>query len=491
MKKQSKFYLTNWLLALALGCHFASAQAEEIASPNLLFICADQWRGQALGFLGQEPVLTPNLDRLATESLVLTQAVSNFPVCSPYRAMLMTGKYPHANGVLGNCNSTGTKYGFELREKTRCWSDVLHDRGYSLGYVGKWHLEAPREPYVKSYNNSEKFAWNEWTPPARRHGFQFWYAYNTFDRHLTPEYWATDTQRDQRVRVKQWSPEHEADVAIRFIRNEDGKHREADKPFGLVVSMNPPHMPYRQVPAKYVDQYNDKSVEELLGSRPDLLPKDDRWGKYTRQNIKYQYAMMTGVDEQIGRILKSLEEIGARENTIVVFTSDHGDCLGLHGIISKNNHYEESMRIPLIVRWPEKIKPSTDDLLISVPDLYPTLLELMGFSADVPSNVEGTSYARLFRGEKMQRPSSQLYMRMSPGEPSRGSRGIRTHRFTLMIERQQGEADRVILHDNKLDPYQLKNMAGERPGVVAQLIKEELNPWLILIHDPWLKSNDP
>ncbi|MGY8770265.1 MAG: sulfatase family protein [Pirellulales bacterium] len=490
MKKQFRIYLMTGLVALTFGCNLISVQAEEIASPNLLFICADQWRGQALGFLGLEQVLTPNLDQLAAESLVLTQAVSNFPVCSPFRAMLMTGKYPHANGVLGNCNTTGTKYGFELRKEDRCWSDVLHDRGYSLGYVGKWHLEAPRKPHVKSYNNTENFAWNEWTPPARRHGFDFWYAYNTFDRHLTPEYWATDTQRDQRVRIEQWSPEHEADVAIRFLHNEDGKHREMDKPFSLVVSMNPPHMPYQLVPAKYVEQYKDKSVQELLGGRPDLLPQDDRWGKYTRQNIKYQYAMMTGVDEQIGRILKTLDEIGARENTIVVFTSDHGDCLGLHGMISKNNHYEESMRIPLIVRWPMKIKPRRDDLLASVPDLYPTLLELMGFSTDVPSNVEGTSYARLFRGEKMERPTSQLYMKISPSEPSLGSRGIRTHRFTLMIERQPGEEERLILHDNKLDPYQIKNLAEDRPGVVAQLISDELNPWLNRLRDPWFKLND-
>ncbi|MAD80431.1 MAG: sulfatase [Planctomycetaceae bacterium] len=464
---------------------------EPSQGPNLLIICADQWRGQALGFLEQEPVLTPNLDRLAAESLVLTHAVSNYPVCSPYRAMLMTGIYPHANGVLGNCNSTGTRYGYELRREARCWSDVLDDRGYSLGYVGKWHLEAPRKPYVESYNNSEKFAWNEWTPPARRHGFRFWYAYNTFDRHLTPEYWASDSRRDQRVRVEQWGPEHEADVAVQFIRNEDGKHREATKPFSLVVSMNPPHMPYRLVPEKYVDRYKDKSVEELLGSRPNLLPPENRWGEYTRKNIKYQYAMMTGVDEQIGRILKSLDEIGERENTIVVFTSDHGDCLGLHGMISKNNHFEESMRIPLLVRWPEKINSRTDDLLISVPDVYPTLMELMGFTNDVPSNVEGTSYARLFRGEKMKRPSSQLYMWVSHGQPSRGRRGIRTHRFTLMIERRQGEADRMILHDNKLDPYQLKNIAGDRPGIVAQLIDEELNPWLKRTSDPWLSDETP
>jgi hypothetical protein len=114
----------------------------------------------------------------------------------------------------------------------------------------------------------------------------------------------------------------------------------------------------------------------------------------------------------------------------------------------------------------------------------------MGFSADVPSNVQGTSYARLFRGEKMERPSSQLYMRMSPGQPSRGSRGIRTHRFTLVIERQRGEAELVILHDNKLDPYQLRNMANERPDMVAQLTDEELNPWLKRTRDPWLKFND-
>lgn len=95
--------------------------------PNLILIFPDQWRGQALGFLGEESVKTPNLDRLASESFVLTEAVSNYPVYSPYRAMLLTGKYPHTNGVLSNCNSKGTEWGYELRAKDRCWSDVLHD----------------------------------------------------------------------------------------------------------------------------------------------------------------------------------------------------------------------------------------------------------------------------------------------------------------------------------------------------------------------------
>jgi arylsulfatase A-like enzyme len=98
------------------------------------------------------------------------------------RAMFMTGQYPHANGVLGNCNSRTAPHGYELSQSARTWSDVLADNGYSLGYIGKWHLGSPFEPYVKSSNNTEEMAWNEWCPPERRHGFDFWYAYGTYDQ---------------------------------------------------------------------------------------------------------------------------------------------------------------------------------------------------------------------------------------------------------------------------------------------------------------------
>ena len=96
-----------------------------------------------MGFLGEEPVVTPNLDRLAQQAIVFTQAASNYPVCSPYRAMLMTGQYPHRNGVISNCLSRTAPYGVELKTDAECWSDVLKASGYSLGYIGKWHLEAP------------------------------------------------------------------------------------------------------------------------------------------------------------------------------------------------------------------------------------------------------------------------------------------------------------------------------------------------------------
>jgi len=299
------------LIVIAMFAAAGAISANDLPEhPNLVFVFPDQMRGQAMGFLGQEPVVTPNLDRFAAESLVFTQAVSNYPVCSPYRAMLMTGKYPYANGVISNCNSNTAPFDNELRQSDRCWSDVLNDKGYSLGYIGKWHLDAPYKPYVESYNNSERFAWNEWCSPQRRHGFDFWYAYGTFDRHLAPEYWSTDMTRDERARVDQWGPEHEADLAVEYLHNKDGKYRRPDRPFALVVAMNPPHMPYQAVPQKYIDVYADKTPEELIARGNVNLKENAKGAKLARGQTKNYFAMITGVDEQFGRILQALKEAG-------------------------------------------------------------------------------------------------------------------------------------------------------------------------------------
>ena len=474
----------SWLLVFLVACNASPPPRVETARrPNLLFLLADQWRGQALGFLGQEKVQTPHLDAMAREGLVLTEAVSNYPVCSPYRAMLMSGQYPFQNGVYSNCNSKTTEHGCELRQETTCWSDVLAARGYRTGYVGKWHLESPRAPFVESYNNSPKFAWNEWTPPERRHGFAFWHAYNTFDRHLAPEYWETDMTRDQRLKVDRWGPEHEADVAIEFLE----AHQDA--PFALVVSMNPPHMPYGQVPQRYIDRYADFPNKELLGGRPDLQAADTRMGRYTRRNLRLQYAMMTGVDEQIGRILQALDELGLAEDTIVVFTSDHGDCIGLQGQVSKNNAYELSMRVPLLMRWRGTLPARRDDLLLSVPDLYPTLLHLMGAGDDVPADVQGENHAELLLTGDGDRPAAQLYMKCPQGAMHLGKRGVRDHRYTLVVDRQAGRPETVLLRDRAEDPYQMKDYAAERPALVERLRREQLEPLLERIGDPWLSQS--
>ncbi len=474
----------QFLAILALVCMSLQGtsllRAEETATPqrpNLVFVFADQMRGSAMGFLGEEPVLTPNLDRLAEQSIVFTEAASNYPVCSPFRAMLMTGQYSHRNGVIGNCLNRTAPYGVELKKESRCWSDVLADNGYWLGYIGKWHLEAPHEPYIDCANNRGQAKWNEWTPPDRRHGFSYWYGYNTYDWHMRPLYWSTDAARDAFHYVDQWGPEHEADLAIEFLKDRSGERRNPEKPFALVVSMNPPHTPYSEHPARYLEPYAKMSDEELC-SRPNIPPADTRWGKHYRQQIRHYYAMITGVDEQVGRIVDALDESGVADNTLFIFTADHGNCLGIHNHNTKNVPEEESMRIPLMMRFPGKLKPGRDNLLISAPDLYPTMLGLLGLGRQVPKSVDGTDFAsQLLRGEGS-RPTSQLYLYIPVETPSKGRRGVRTERYTLILNRMPNQEPSVILYDRKTDPYQLENVAEQKPEVVKRLTREELQPWL-------------
>jgi arylsulfatase A-like enzyme len=463
----------------------AAARRTTPSRPNLLFVFPDQMRGSAMGFLGEEPVLTPTLDRLAGESLVLQETCSNYPLCSPYRAMMLTGRYPQATGVLENCNSDAEPFGYELRTDARCWSDVLHDGGYSLGYIGKWHLDVPRRPYVDTSNNTDELAWNEWTPPARRHGFGFWYAYGTYDQHLHPEYWTTDAPRDRRTRIDQWGPEHEADQAIRYIRNEGGTFRDSSQPFALVVAMHPPHMPYTQVPRGYLECYAGKTAHDLLAS-PNVNPDGDSpMDRLAREQIANYFAMITGVDEQFGRILAALDRAGLADTTIVVFTSDHGNCLGAHNEVSKNVPWEESVRVPFLIRWPSRIEPRRDPLLLSTADIGPTLLGLMGFGRDIPARTEGLNLADLFLGGSGVRPTSQLYLKVPVGKPALGRRGVRTDRYTLVVTRAEGRPEQVELYDRKTDAAQLHDVAESQRDVVAALRRNELDPWLARTRDPW------
>ncbi|MBT3202592.1 MAG: sulfatase-like hydrolase/transferase, partial [Phycisphaerales bacterium] len=251
------------------------------------------------------------------------------------------------------------------------------------------------------------------------------------------------------------------------------------------VSMNPPHTPYSQVPAKYKKAYEGKTDRELINRDNVNLDKKSYGGKIALGSMKNYFSMVTGVDEQFGRIVKALSDAGLDKNTIVLFTSDHGNCLGSHDKPTKNNHYEESMRVPFMIRWPGKIRPRKDDLLMSTPDIYPTLLDLMGFSNATPKNLQGASRAELFRTGKGERPKSQLYFWMPVEDPAGGRRGLRNHRYTLEITRQKDKPEQIVLHDNEKDPFQLKNAAKKLPDVVAKLTKE-MNARLKEINDPWL-----
>ncbi|MFI5694711.1 sulfatase [Kribbella sp. NPDC051586] len=455
--------------------------------PNLLFILADQWRSSALGCLGQDPVLTPHLDDLAAESVLLTNAVSNYPVCSPYRAMLMSGQYPFQNGVPLNVNSVTAPLGVELRAGVTCWSDVLHADGYDLGYVGKWHLDAPIEDDAVHGEGPREdgCVWDAYTPPARRHGFEFWYSHGCSDDHLRPHYWTGNAPREAPTRVEAWSPEHETDVAVDFLHGAGERYRDDGTSFALMMSYNPPHQPFDTVPARYLDKYRHLAAEDLL-VRPNV-----RWGSLEADEaatIAPQYfAAMTGVDAQIGRLLATLDAEGLADDTIVVFTSDHGMQLGSQGLIYKNVWYDESLLVPFLLRWPGRVPARADDLLLGAPDVAPTLLGLLG--ADVPDEMQGRNLADALRGERSDRPDRAVYLRPAAEAENTPEdvRGLRTHDRMLVVQRAADGSETVHLFDLVRDPYQNEDVAAQRPDEVAAL-RTALNEELSRCNDPWVRT---
>lgn len=455
--------------------------------PNLLFLFPDQFRQSALGGAGGDPVHAPNLARLAAGGRVLTHAISNFPVSSPFRGMLMTARYPFRNGVHGNCNLAHAAYGVGLPPSQRCFPDVLHDAGYHCGYIGKWHLDAPslsQLPHTEGFRPDAAGGglWDAYTPPgARRHHFDFWHAYGCCDNHLRPHYWTGNDALSERREIDDWSARHEADVAIDYIRN---RHHERDdsKPFALFVAFNPPHTPFDQVPAGYVQPYRDLSPAQLFtrGNVPSGVAVDKA------ADARQYFAAVTGIDEQVGRILDALSQSGEADNTLVVFTSDHGEMLGSHGLMHKKVWYDEALRIPFILSWPGRVPPGQDDLLLSVPDIQPTLLALL----DVPVNAEtragwqGRDFSGQLLGQGGERPDAALYYRIEPATPGFGQRGLRTLRYTYVLSRgEYGEEQ--WLFDNESDPWQRHNLAASEPALCQvlawrmwQLLRETGDVWL-------------
>ncbi len=466
--------------------------------PNVILVFPDNFRAQALGFMNEDPSITPRLNQFAKESVVFTQAVSNFPLCSPFRGMMLTGQYPYSNGVQGNThvgvgdNFGGADFGIFLKENACCWSDVLKEQGYSQAFIGKWHLDAPEKPYIPSRNNPRGGRmWNAYTPEEKRHGFDFWYSYGAYDDHNKPMYWTNDTPRMEPFFVDQWSAEHEADIAIDYLRNTNGKYRDPNAPFSMVIAMNPPHEPFDQVPDKYLNQYADKTSREL-NNRPNV-----DWDKKYKDGMgpeamKNYLGQITGVDDQFGRILDEVKALDLEEDTLIVFCSDHGSCMGSNGYLTKNNHTEESMRIPMIFHWKGQLDHKFDDILFSAPDIFPTMFGLMGLEDEIPDTVEGFNYARTVQGkEGDNRPTSQLYLYTPYGGTAFGRRGVRTDKYTLVIDRKVGKPLDVILHDNINDPYQMVNIAKDNQDIVKQLIDDELRYWLDKTGDTWQPSEVP
>ena len=497
MKINRPIFLVLLIAFFFLNCKEKSTpvvkQEKERSQPNLLFIFPDQFRNAAIGVNHQDPVMTPNIDKLAGEGMIVSNAISSYPLCSPYRGMLMTGLLPYHNSVLTNSNSLRYKYDNSWQKDDVSFSDVLVKNGYDAGYVGKLHLMSP--PPIEG---KDSVIWDAYQPKELRHGFNFWYAYGTFDQHNTPHYWINDAKEDEVTEIKEWSAKHEADVIIDYLKNPSAKTRSKDKPFALFWSVNPPHPPYQYVPEEYLKDYKDKSLSDLLvRANVDLETdaKDLAFHKsatrgrtnLAKEHVAEYFAMVTGVDNQIGRVLQTLKDEGLYDNTIVVITSDHGEMMGSHGLMSKNVWYEEAINVPFIIRWPERLKAGQkSDLLISPTDIMPTLLNMMGATDGIPSNLDGMDLSGLILDGKGEEPQSVLYYFIEAGQPASGYRGLRTKRYTYVITLDDKDIERDFLYDNKEDPYQLKNIVTSATPIKNEL-HQELLKQLKSKKDPWLK----
>ncbi len=402
--------------------------------PNLLYIFADQMRGMDMHCAGNSQLHTPNLDRLAEQGMRLSHAYANTPVCTASRAMLLTGLYPAVNRVVAN--------DLPLPTDTPTLGDIFQNAGYRTGYIGKWHLDGvPR---------------SKWTPPGpRRHGFEYWAAYNCSHDYFRADKYYRDLPVP--IRLDGYEPEIQTNVALDFLASND------ERPFCLMLSWGPPHDPYPLVPEVFKDRYDPATIylrPNVSAVHQDAAPLARDWE--TRETIANYYAAITALDLQLGRILDFLDETGLVEDTIVVFTSDHGDMLWSQGRMKKQLPWEESINIPFLIRWPGQIQAgTTSEHLFGVIDHLPTLLSLCSIKAS--AQLQGIDMAPTLLGMAQTAPSSLFLMDMVRMDESHTQkmdewRGLRTPRYTYA---RWVDGRPWLLYDNEIDPYQVDNLVDD------------------------------
>jgi len=399
--------------------------------PNLVFVFADQWRAQATGYAGDPNARTPYLDRLAQESVNLRTAVSGCPVCCPYRASLLTGQYPLTHGVFLN--------DVPLSDNAVSIAQAYKRADYHTGYIGKWHLDGVHR--------------TAFIPRDRRQGFQFWKALGCTHNYNNSFYYA-----DENVKLK-WDG-YDAIAQTREAQRYIREHATG-KPFALFLSWGPPHAPYHTAPEKYRATFKPEDVT----LRPNV-PEADR--AKARKVLAGYYAHIAALDDCIGELLQTLDETGLAQDTIFVFTSDHGDMLYSHGGQKKQQPWDESIRVPFLLRYPTALGKDgrAIDMPINTPDIMPTLLGLCDIA--IPDTVEGTDFSDILIGKANPMDQAALISCPSPfgqWQRKRGGReyrGVRTARYTYVRDLN----DPWLLYDNIKDPYQLVNLCN-RPEHAA------------------------
>lgn len=405
--------------------------------PNLVFVFADQWRAQATGYSGDPNLIgkTPNIDKLSKESVNLVNAVSTMPVCTPYRASLITGQISQNHGLFMN--------DAPLNPELNTIAKVYKAAGYDTGYVGKWHIDGNgRQCYI---------------PKERQQGFEYWKVLECTHNYNKSFYFeGNDPKR------KMWKG-YDAIAQTRDIQRYLTDHAQAEKPFIAFLSWGSPHAPYHSAPKKYRDQFKPEDIK----LRPNVPAKKAEMAK---KELAGYYAHIATLDQCMGDLLKTIDETGLRDNTILVFTSDHGDMLFSQSNTKKQRPYDESTRIPFLLRYPNQCKNRELDMPIGTPDIMPTLLGLSGIK--VPSSVDGRDYSKVLTGEAEPDNDAEIIECVTPfGQwkrkvGGREYRGLRTRRYTY-VRSLDGP---WLLFDNQKDPYQMNNLV-KSPEAAALLKK--------------------
>ncbi|MBE7489759.1 MAG: Choline-sulfatase [bacterium] len=431
--------------------------------PNILIICSDQHTPGVLGCYGNAVVQTPHLDALAGNGIVFDSAYCASPVCVASRLSMLTGRHPGNIGVWGLADT--------IPSTTPTWPMALSAAGWETVISGRMHLV-----YGDRNHGFEHRLCGDAYPTMRNH-FAHW-------RNQEP-----DVTRNVKAIAEAGAgiARHDAEddiaqgFALKYLHQQNPARRT--RPFALCVGFYRPHTPY-SAPEELAGLYRDFEPE-ITGSLEDLPPyyrslarhfgleKDPPTPAQARRAVQVYYSMVTGLDRRVGLLCQMLRQQGFWDNTIIIYTSDHGDMLGKHGLWFKSSFYEESVRVPLIIHWPERFRKGIRiKEPVSLIDLFPSLCDLAGI--EPYDFLDGSSFLPALKGAPLE-PGREVFAEYADYGIHSPMRMIRNERYKLIYCHQQDP----LLFDLVDDPGETVNRANdpELADTVRSMKERLLSDW--------------